>query len=405
MQQMDDQNQSWLLTKSTKINHEDTIIGDEKGNYHHKEIQLKSLPAWMTHADETCKDQIICKNYAREINVDHKRNINQMAPEELSLEDVQQLQKLNRELHAENIKKTLSSMMLEQDYNSLLDEIAVVRKDLKHWQECSGLMKLALSEICSNRKCAVPDIKREETIELKFLDVSSPKGSLRYPIGESDDLRQAVNQPYSFCELPSASVSDEVSPRPTPSIKNIDVLKPMDKIVPRTSKDFSHCPTDVLIDLSEDVKQLKVSSHFVPVSDEMSPRIKCSSSVKKKCVFNSEDELTPRLPKDFSHCSAESERIDVTKDVKQPQGSDEFIRVISPRPKIASAIKTINAINSTDAEEYFEGPPEDYYEMRDELKCFVCDIYLNSEGQLQQHFSGKRHNANYDEWLKLEKNK
>jgi hypothetical protein len=43
-----------------------------------------------------------------------------MAPEELSLEDVQQLQKLNRELHAENIKKTLSSMMLEQDYNSLL---------------------------------------------------------------------------------------------------------------------------------------------------------------------------------------------------------------------------------------------------------------------------------------------
>lgn len=95
---MDDQNQSWLLTKSTKINHGDTIIGDEKGNYHHKEvqivkshcfayvfiddvfsqIQLESLPAWMTHADETYKDQIICKNYAREINVDHKRNINQV---------------------------------------------------------------------------------------------------------------------------------------------------------------------------------------------------------------------------------------------------------------------------------------------------------------------------------------
>lgn len=67
---------------------------------------------------------------------------------------------------------------------------------------------------------------------------------------------------------------------------------------------FNMSQLDVLIDLSEDVKQLKVSSHFVPVSDEMSPRIKCSSSVKKKCVFNSEDELTPRLPKDFSHCSA-----------------------------------------------------------------------------------------------------
>jgi trans-2-enoyl-CoA reductase len=42
-----------------------------------------------------------------------------LAPEELCLEDVQQLQKLNRELQAENIKKTLSYMMLEQDYYSL----------------------------------------------------------------------------------------------------------------------------------------------------------------------------------------------------------------------------------------------------------------------------------------------
>ena len=35
--------------------------------------------------------------------------------------------------------------------------------------------------------------------------------------------------------------------------------------------------------------------------------------------------------------------------MKQPQGSDESIREISPRPKIASAFKTNNAINSTDA--------------------------------------------------------
>ena len=64
---------------------------------------------------------------------------------------------------------------------------------------------------------------------------------------------------------------------------------------------FNMSQLDVLIDLSEDVKPLQVSSHFIPVLDEMSPRIKCSSSIKKKCVFNSEDELTP---KDFSHCSA-----------------------------------------------------------------------------------------------------
>jgi hypothetical protein len=43
----------------------------------------------------------------------------QIAPEEFSLEDVRHLQKLIRDLHAENIQKTLSYIKLEQAYYSM----------------------------------------------------------------------------------------------------------------------------------------------------------------------------------------------------------------------------------------------------------------------------------------------
>ena len=42
-----------------------------------------------------------------------------MAPEEFSVEDVQQLQKFIRELHVENMQKTLAYIKLEHAYHSL----------------------------------------------------------------------------------------------------------------------------------------------------------------------------------------------------------------------------------------------------------------------------------------------
>lgn len=52
-------------------------------------------------------------------NTTHFYLIWQLAPEEFSLEDVQHLQKLVRELHSENMQKTLSYFKLEQAYHSL----------------------------------------------------------------------------------------------------------------------------------------------------------------------------------------------------------------------------------------------------------------------------------------------
>lgn len=43
----------------------------------------------------------------------------QLAPEDFSLEDVQHLQRSIRELHVENIQKTLAYVNLEQAYHCL----------------------------------------------------------------------------------------------------------------------------------------------------------------------------------------------------------------------------------------------------------------------------------------------
>ncbi len=42
-----------------------------------------------------------------------------MAPEEFSIEDVQQLQRFVRELHVENMQKTVAYIQLEHAYHSL----------------------------------------------------------------------------------------------------------------------------------------------------------------------------------------------------------------------------------------------------------------------------------------------
>lgn len=49
-----------------------------------------------------------------------------LAPEEFSLDDVRHLQKLIRELHAENIQKTLSYIQLEQAYYCLKGTIIIL---------------------------------------------------------------------------------------------------------------------------------------------------------------------------------------------------------------------------------------------------------------------------------------
>jgi hypothetical protein len=49
----------------------------------------------------------------------------QIAPEEFSLEDVRHLQKLIRDLHAENIQKTLDYIKLEQAFYCMKGTLAI----------------------------------------------------------------------------------------------------------------------------------------------------------------------------------------------------------------------------------------------------------------------------------------
>ncbi|XP_057366637.1 uncharacterized protein LOC130687481 [Daphnia carinata] len=63
----------------------------------------------------------------------------QLAPEEFSLDDVRHLQKLIRDLHAENIQKTLSYIQLEQAYYCLKDEVTDLKRlKVKQKEEAEG---------------------------------------------------------------------------------------------------------------------------------------------------------------------------------------------------------------------------------------------------------------------------
>ncbi|XP_046461933.1 uncharacterized protein LOC124208215 isoform X3 [Daphnia pulex] len=408
-----DHHQLSLSTKMPKIVSEDVQINednciDDKKEYHQEKAEvynLEPLPAWMTLADETCMNELIStKDYSQKTSANQGILISQvmfkLAPEELCLEDVQQLQKLNRELQADNIKKTLSYMMLEQDYYSLKDEVAVLRKDLKHWQECSGLMKLALRELYSNRESTVrygtdemPEllgVKFEESIEQNFSDeVSSPpKSSSLCPIELVDLRHQHVNQPQSFSEFPSVTISAEMSQRKSLSpVNSVNAMKQLNEIRRSPLNDVSHCPTGMLVDLSEDTAQSQASSVLSPVSDEMSPGIK--SPLKKYDVANSEDEFIPCTRKDFPYCSTEA--------VKPPRRSVEVDYVpkeTSPHKKLSSPFKRIIP---EEAKSNFKDPPKYYFPKRKEFKCDVCDLYLNSQEQMFQHFKGSRHKVNSDE--------
>ncbi|XP_057366644.1 alpha-taxilin-like [Daphnia carinata] len=78
----------------------------------------------------------------------------QLTAEMFSLEDVQHLQKLNRDLRAQNIKKTMDYIKLEQEYHFMKDEIMKVkREDRMRRQETRSLLKIALEEISSQQKC------------------------------------------------------------------------------------------------------------------------------------------------------------------------------------------------------------------------------------------------------------
>ncbi|XP_046438625.1 uncharacterized protein LOC124190102 [Daphnia pulex] len=82
----------------------------------------------------------------------NKRIANQLPPEEFLPEDVQLLQRMNRVLHVDNIKKTLVCVKLEKDYNHLKDKISEIeRENEKRREESNLLLQNALDEISSHQ--------------------------------------------------------------------------------------------------------------------------------------------------------------------------------------------------------------------------------------------------------------
>ncbi|XP_046438410.1 uncharacterized protein LOC124189945 [Daphnia pulex] len=131
-----------LSTQIPRIdeNHTDILLEDEalpgQQPPAYQCYKSVSVPAWNAYAlgfqlnTPTSEDSYPFGANQENLNT-NKGIVTQIAPEEFSLEDVRHLQKLIRDLHAENIQKTLSYIKLEQAYYSMKDEVADLKRGAK----------------------------------------------------------------------------------------------------------------------------------------------------------------------------------------------------------------------------------------------------------------------------------
>ncbi|XP_032788408.2 alpha-taxilin isoform X2 [Daphnia magna] len=111
--------------------------------------------------DEQCFSKVLFDSTNTVVN---KGKITELAAEMFSLEDVQYLQKINRDLRAQNIKKTMAYIKLEEEYHLIKDEIIdVKREEEMRRQETRSLLKIALEEISSQQKC--PSLHSEVQVD------------------------------------------------------------------------------------------------------------------------------------------------------------------------------------------------------------------------------------------------
>ncbi|KAK4016486.1 hypothetical protein OUZ56_031442 [Daphnia magna] len=110
----------------------------------------------------------------------NKEIATQLAPEEFSLDDVRHLQKLIRELHAENIQKTLSYIQLEQAYYCLKDEVTDLKR-LKVKQKGNSEGRARASSNMKFDEGGKEELLKEsdklkKTFEVLELEETSPSG-------------------------------------------------------------------------------------------------------------------------------------------------------------------------------------------------------------------------------------
>ncbi|KAI9557684.1 hypothetical protein GHT06_017513 [Daphnia sinensis] len=120
----------------------------------------------------------------------------QLAPEEFSLDDVRHLQKLIRELHAENIQKTLSYIQLEQAYYCLKDEITdLKRRKVKQKEDSEGQArassKMKFGE--AGKEELLKANKHKKTFEVLELEETLPSGSSNVAEQRLENFHAIIN--------------------------------------------------------------------------------------------------------------------------------------------------------------------------------------------------------------------
>ncbi|XP_046648146.1 beta-taxilin-like isoform X2 [Daphnia pulicaria] len=142
------------LMQQISIN-DKTCSEENEGESQHSSYFSSPLPTWSStplhnqqKAEQVSSDSPN-SSMEKEQFTPKKRILTQfkLAPEEFSLEDVQHMQKLIKELHAENVQKTMSCIKLEQTCHSLKDEIAYLKqKDHKQNLEDSEIYRMEISK-------------------------------------------------------------------------------------------------------------------------------------------------------------------------------------------------------------------------------------------------------------------
>ncbi|EFX89450.1 hypothetical protein DAPPUDRAFT_310544 [Daphnia pulex] len=139
-----DQRKSWLISendyKEAKIAEVKEYTENKQGSVAQKSPQ---------------SDNFAGGNFPNLLETGQNKQIaNQLPPEEFLPEDVKLLQRMNRVLHVDNIKKTMVCVKLEKDYNHLkgINKISEIeRENEKRREESNLLLQNALDEISSHQ--------------------------------------------------------------------------------------------------------------------------------------------------------------------------------------------------------------------------------------------------------------
>lgn len=154
-----------LMQQIDNIN-DKTCSEEQKNESQHSSYFSSPLPTWSSTPLHNQQSEKVSnfpnsgmdkEQFTPNRRISSEVKLIELAPDEFSLEDVQQMQKVIKELYKENLQKTMSCIKLEQTCNSLKEEIASLKhEDFKQKDNSeSYLMEISKSPA---------DVSREEKL-------------------------------------------------------------------------------------------------------------------------------------------------------------------------------------------------------------------------------------------------